>query len=113
MITALQDNGPDTTDTASGRALHKNFSLFALKPMQFELRKKLVLGVETGVGYALSDENNIGLGFISEYNGKRSLDRARNISGKYFTAGANDRTLGISLNLTNFVAKGIPKTHLA
>jgi hypothetical protein len=40
----------------------------------------LVLGVETGVGYALSDENNsIGLGFISKYNGKRSLDRARNI----------------------------------
>jgi hypothetical protein len=74
--------------------------------VQFELRKKLVLGVETGVGYALSDENNsIGLGFISEYNGKRSLDRARNIL-KYFTAGANDRTLGISLNLTNFVAKG-------
>jgi hypothetical protein len=32
MITAFKDNGPDTTDTASGRALHKNFSLFALKP---------------------------------------------------------------------------------
>jgi hypothetical protein len=39
----------------------------------------LVLGVETGVGYALSDENSIGLGFISEYNGVQ-FDRARNIS---------------------------------
>lgn len=102
-------NGPDTTDTASGRALHKNFSLFALKPnMQFELRKNWCLGIETGVGYALSDENNsIGLGFISEYNGEAQFGSCSGIYlGKYFTAGANDRTLGISLNLTNFVAKG-------
>jgi hypothetical protein len=61
--------------------------------MQFELRKKLVLGVETGVGYALSDENSIGLGFISEYNGEAVWIVLGIYLGKYFTAGANDRTL--------------------
>jgi len=105
----VRNIGPDTTGTVRGRALHKNFSLFALKPnVQFELRRNWFLGIETGVGFAISDENNrIGLGFISEYNGEAQFGSCSGIYlGKYFTAWANQRKLGISLNLTNFVAKG-------
>jgi hypothetical protein len=105
----VRNIGPDTTGTAEGRALHKNFSLFALKPnVQFSFRQNWFLGVETGVGFAISDENNrIGLGFISEYNGEAQFGSCSGIYlGKYFAAGTNQRKLGISLNLTNFVAKG-------
>jgi hypothetical protein len=62
----VRNISPDTTGTAIGRALHKNFSLFALKPnVQFNLKRNWFLGLETGVGFAISDENNrIGLGFV-------------------------------------------------
>jgi hypothetical protein len=36
----VRNISPDTTGTAIGRALHKNFSLFALKPnVQFNLKR--------------------------------------------------------------------------
>jgi hypothetical protein len=64
MITACMDNGPDTTDTASGRLCTKTSVYLLLNQTCNWTAGKLVLGVETGVGYALSDENNsIGLGF--------------------------------------------------
>ncbi|MEZ7497767.1 hypothetical protein QO200_03350 [Flavobacterium sp. Arc3] len=105
----VRNIGSDTTGTAEGRALHKNFSLFALKPnVQFSFGRNWFLGAETGVGFAISDENNrIGLGFISEYNGEAQFGSCSGIYlGKYFITGTNDRKLGISLNLTNFIAKG-------
>jgi hypothetical protein len=105
----VRNISPDTTGTAIGRALHKNFSLFALKPnVQFNLKRNWFLGLETGVGFAISDENNrIGLGFVPEYNGEAQFGSCSGLYlGKYFTAGTNQRKLGISLNLTNFVAKG-------
>lgn len=51
------------------RALHSNFSLICIKPnVQFNLRSKWYWGAESGVGYAISDEDNdFGLGFVSEF----------------------------------------------
>jgi hypothetical protein len=43
--------------------------------------------------------------FVPEYNGEAQFGSCSDISW-YFTAGTNQRKLGISLNLTNFVAKG-------
>jgi long-subunit fatty acid transport protein len=100
---------PDTTNTVEGRALHKNFSLIALKPnVQFSLKSNWFIGVETGVGYVISDENNtIGFGFVSEYAGNLRVGSCSGLYlGKYFTSGKRNNQLGISLNLTNFVAKG-------
>jgi hypothetical protein len=67
----VRNISPDTTGTAIGRALHKNFSLFALKPnVQFTLRETGFRSWNWG-RFAISDENNrIGLGFVPEYNGE-------------------------------------------
>jgi hypothetical protein len=48
----------------------------------------------------------IGLGFVPEYNGEAQFGSCSGYILVYFTAGTNQRKLGISLNLTNFVAKG-------
>jgi hypothetical protein len=47
--------------------------------MQFELREKLVLGVETGVGYALQTKIALVLVLYQNIMGS-SFDRVRNIS---------------------------------
>ncbi|MFV5701073.1 hypothetical protein ACM55F_04285 [Flavobacterium sp. XS2P12] len=87
------------------RALYKNFSLFCIKPnIQFNLNSNWCLGAESGVGYAISDEDpKIGLGFVSEFNGPTRFGSCSGIYlGKYFPK----YKLNISLNLTNFVAHG-------
>jgi uncharacterized protein YxeA len=91
--------------TVKERALYRNFSLFAIKPnIQFNLNSNWFLGAESGVGYAISDEDpKIGLGFVSEFNGPTRFGSCSGIYlGKYFP---KDK-LNISLNLTNFVAHG-------
>lgn len=106
---------PDLSDIQSPfdeikkRALYKNFGLFAVKPnLQFYFRRQWFLGVETGVGYAISDENSsIGMGFVSEYSGDARFGWCSGINlGKYFSYGEKTRHIGISLNLTNYVLKG-------
>jgi hypothetical protein len=100
-------NHPDVPpeSTVKERALYRNFSLFAIKPnIQFNLKSNWCLGAESGVGYAISDEDpKIGLGFVDEYNGPTRFGSCSGIYlGKYL---ANDK-LNISLNLTNFIAHG-------
>jgi hypothetical protein len=98
----------DPFDEAKKRALYKNFGLFAVKPnVQFYFRRQWFLGLETGVGYAISDQNrSIGLGFVSEYSGEARFGWCSGIYlGKYFSYGNIPRQFGISLNLTNFVLK--------
>ena len=85
------------------QASHKNFSVISIKPgVQFNLKSKWFWGAETGLGYAISDENNrIGLGFVSEYRGEAQFGSCSSLYlGKYVR-----RHLGFSLNFTNFVAK--------
>src|SRR3970282_2741444 len=98
-------NHPDVPpeSTVKERALYRNFSLFSIKPnIQFNLNSNWCLGAESGVGYAISDEDpKIGLGFVSEFNGPTRFGSCSGIYlGKYFP---KDK-LNISLNLTNFVA---------
>ena len=93
-------------DTIKIEASHKNFGIISIKPgIQFKLKSKSrwFWGVETGLGYAISDENNrIGLGFVSEYRGEAQFGSCSSLYfGKYA-----QRNLGFSINFTNFVAKG-------
>lgn len=90
------------------RALHKNFGLIAIKPnVQFDLPQQWFLGLESGIGYAISDENgSIGMGFVSEFSGDARFGWCSGIYvGKYFPNENTTRQFGISLNLTNFVLK--------
>jgi len=91
--------------TVKERALYRNFSIFAIKPnIQFNLKRNWCLGAESGVGYAISDEDpKIGLGFVSEFNGPTRFGSCSGIYlGKYFSK----NKVNVSLNLTNFVAHG-------
>lgn len=95
-------------DEVKERALHKNFGLIAVKPnMQLYFSHQWFMGLETGIGYAISDENGgIGLGFVSEYSGDARFGWCSGVYlGKYFSNGNIPRQFGISLNLTNFVLK--------
>lgn len=96
-------------DAIKQRALHKNFGLIAVKPnAQFYFRRQWFLGLESGIGYAISDENSsIGMGFVSEYSGDARFGWCSGIYlGKYFSNGSIARQFGISLNFTNYVLKG-------
>ncbi|HEY4618669.1 MAG TPA: hypothetical protein VIH09_10795 [Flavobacterium sp.] len=98
----------DPFDEIKKRALCRNYGLIAVKPnVQFYFRRQWFLGLESGVGYAISDENSsIGLGFVSEYGGNARFGWCSGIYlGKYFSNGNIPRQFGISLNLTNFVLK--------
>lgn len=108
-------NIPDTIDTPKERASHRNFSLISLKPnIQFDLKKDWFFGAETGVGYALSDENGtIGLGFVSEYNGNARIGSCSGLYiGKYLSIGKKHNNFEISMNLTNFLLKGHAENSL-
>lgn len=108
-------NIPDTIDTVKERASHRNFSLIALKPnIQFDLKNDWFFGAETGVGYALSDENStIGLGFVSEYNGNARFGSCSGLYiGKYLSIGQKHNNFEISMNLTNFLLKGHAENSL-
>lgn len=96
-------------DEIKKRALYRNFGLIAVKPnIQFYFRRQWFLGLESGIGYAISDENSsIGMGFVSEYSGNARFGWCSGINfGKYFPNGSIPRQFGISLNLTNYVLKG-------
>jgi hypothetical protein len=98
----------DPFDEVKKRALCRNFGLFAVKPnMQFYFKRQWFLGLESGIGYAISDENSsIGLGFVDEYSGDARFGWCSGIYlGKYFPHGNVPRQFGISLNLTNYVLK--------
>ncbi|WP_413998773.1 hypothetical protein ACMDB5_13450 [Flavobacterium sp. W1B] len=102
-------NLPDTSNSVKERASHRNFSIIAIKPnVQFNFKHDWFLGAETGVGYAISDENNsIGLGFVSEYNGNAQFGSCSGLYiGKYLPICHGHKNLGITLNLTNFLRKG-------
>ena len=93
--------------TMAERALYSNFSLFSLKPnVQFNLNSKYFWGVETGLGYALSDEDGkIGLGFVSEYDSDQQFELCSGIYfGKSFVTSSNKNEVNLSLNFTQFLA---------
>lgn len=91
------------------RAAHRNFSLICLKPnIQFNTNSLWFFGAETGIGFVISDEDSkIGFGFVSEYDSREQFGSCSGLYlGKYFIIDKKKRKLGISLNLTNFLAEG-------
>ncbi|MDI6049627.1 hypothetical protein QLS31_07280 [Flavobacterium sp. XS2P24] len=101
--------------TLTERALHSNFSLFSIKPnIQFNLNSNYFLGVETGLGYALSDEDSkIGLGFVSEYASDQQFGLCSGLYfGKSFDIGSNKDKISLSLNFTQFLALGHAENSL-
>jgi hypothetical protein len=101
--------------TLTERALHSNFSLFSIKPnVQFNLNSNYFWGVETGLGYALSDEDGkIGLGFVSEYASDQQFGLCSGLYfGKSFGIGSNKDKISLSLNFTQFLALGHAENSL-
>lgn len=101
--------------TLTERALHSNFSLFSIKPnIQFNLNSNYFLGVETGLGYALSDEDSkIGLGFVSEYASDQQFGLCSGLYfGKSFDIGSNKDKISLSLNFSQFLALGHAENSL-
>ncbi len=101
--------------TLEERALHSNFSLFCLKPnIQFDLGSNWYLGAETGVGYVLSDADpHFGLGFVSEFAGPQQFGICSGLYlGKYLLVGPQKDKIGISMDLTQFLAHGHAENSL-
>lgn len=101
--------------TLTERALHNNFSLFSIKPnVQFNLDSNYFWGAETGLGYALSDEDSkIGLGFVSEYASDQQFGLCSGLYfGKSFFVSSNKNKVSLSLNLTQFLALGHAENSL-
>jgi hypothetical protein len=72
------------------------------------------LGVETGLGYALSDEDSkIGLGFVSEYASDQQFGLCSGLYfGKSFDIGSNKDKISLSLNFSQFLALGHAENSL-
>ena len=101
--------------TLQERALHNNFSLFCLKPnIQFNMNPHWYWGAETGVGYVLSDEGGkIGMGFVSEYGDHQQFGICSGLYvGRYFMISLDKNKLGVSMNLTQFLAHGHAENSL-
>lgn len=94
--------------TLEERASHSNFSIFCIKPnVQFNLNSNWYWGAETGLGYALSDEDSkIGLGFVNEYARNQQFGLCSGLYlGKHFVIGNKKKKLGLSLDFTQFLAR--------
>jgi hypothetical protein len=101
--------------TLEERALRSNFSLFSLKPnVQFYLNRNWYWGLESGIGYALSDEDSkIGLGFVSEYSSEQAFGLCSGLYlGKRFSIGPQKNKVRISMDFTQFLAHGHAENSL-
>jgi hypothetical protein len=115
----IKKNVPEVTPetTLSDRALYSNFSIFSVKlNTQYSFTPKWYWGVESGVGYALSDaDRKYGLGFVSEYGGgaqQFGLSSALYL-GRSFVIGDTKNKLGLSLDFTQFLAHGHAENSLS
>lgn len=82
------------------------FSLVALKAnTQFNISSSWYCGVESGIGYVISDnDKTTGLGFIEEYDGCTQMGSCSSIYvGKYYFI--HHRRTGIQLYWSNFLAE--------
>ena len=97
---------PDST--LAEQARYRNFIILSLKPnVQFKLQSNWFLGIETGVGYAISDANKgIGLGFVSEFAGPQRFGLCSNLFiGKHFNV------LNYKMNLTLYLSQYLAHGH--
>jgi hypothetical protein len=103
--------------TLKERTLYSNFSIFSIKVnTQYSFSPKWYWGVESGVGYALSDaDKKFGLGFVSEFGGgaqQFGLSSAFYL-GRYFIIGNKKNRLGLSMDFTQFLAHGHAENSLS
>lgn len=93
MIIDSQKNITDST--SKYQAGYHNFSIASIKPgIQFNLRKNRYWGVETGIGFALSDwDNKTGFGFVEEYDGNTRIGSCSDLYlGKHLSLGDKKKT---------------------
>lgn len=115
----IKKNTPPITpeSTLQERTLYSNFSIFSIKVnTQYSFTPKWYWGVESGVGYALSDaDRKFGLGFVSEFGGgaqQFGLSSAIYI-GRSFIVGNKKNKLGLSMDFTQFLAHGHAENSLS
>jgi hypothetical protein len=102
-------------NTLIERASHKNYSLISLKAnLQHNYKSHWFTGAETGLGFAISDEDSkIGLGFVSEYGGPQQFGLSSGIFiGKYFRTNKDCFNLGVSLDFNQFMAHGHAENNI-
>lgn len=114
----VKQNLPKLTpeSTLTERTLYSNFNIFSIKiNSQYSFSHKWYWGVESGLGYALSDaDKKFGLGFVSEYGGgpqQFGLSSAFYL-GRYFIIGNAKNKLGLSMDFTQFLAHGHAENSL-
>ncbi|WP_035671597.1 hypothetical protein [Flavobacterium sp. 83] len=114
----VKQNAPTLTpeSTLKDRTLYSNFSIFSIKVnTQYSFTRKWYWGIESGLGYALSDaDKKFGLGFVSEYGGgpqQFGLSSAFYL-GRHFIIGNERNKLGLSLDFTQFLAHGHAENSL-
>lgn len=102
-------------NTLIERASHKNYSLISLKAnLQHNYKSHWFLGAETGLGFAISDEDSkIGLGFVSEYGGPQQFGLSSGLFiGRYFRTNKDCFNLGVSADFNQFMAHGHAENNL-
>ncbi|MFV8466525.1 hypothetical protein [Flavobacterium sp. LB1P62] len=114
----VKKNTPTLTpeSTLKERTLYSNFSIFSIKVnTQYSFTPKWYWGIESGLGYALSDaDRKFGLGFVSEFGGgaqQFGLSSAFYM-GRYFIIGSKKNKLGLSMDFTQFLAHGHAENSL-
>ncbi|MFV5693766.1 hypothetical protein ACM55K_17220 [Flavobacterium sp. LT1R49] len=114
----VKKNTPTLTSesTLQERTLYSNFSIFSIKAnTQYSFTPKWYWGIESGVGYALSNaDRKFGLGFVSEFGGgaqQFGLSSAFYL-GRYFIIGNKTNKLGLSADFTQFLAHGHAENSL-
>ena len=113
----VKKNAPKLTpeSTLIERALYSNFTIFSLKlNTQYSLTQKWYWGLESGLGYALSDaDSKIGLGFVSEFAGPQRFGISSGFYiGRYFLIGNKQNKLGLSVDFTQYLAHGHAENSL-
>lgn len=85
-----------------------NFGLICIKPgIQLNLTSGKFWGIETGIGYVISDWNSkTGFGFVEEYDGSTQTGFcATAFFGKYIYSGTNKKMGSLSVYCSNFFAE--------
>jgi hypothetical protein len=113
----IKKNLPALTSesTLKERALYSNFSIFSLKiNTQYSFTPKWYWGLESGLGYAISDaDGKFGLGFVSEFGGPQQFGLSSGFYlGRYFIIGNKKNKLGLSMDFTQFLAHGHAENSL-
>lgn len=114
----VKQNSPTLTpeSTLAEKTLYSNFSIFSIKiNTQYSFTHKWYWGIESGLGYALSDaDKKFGIGFVSEFGGgpQQFGIASAFYLGRYFIIGNAKNKLGLSMDFTQYLAHGHAENSL-